>query len=302
MPETTWGGPRTAARPAGPAALRLSRPTARAFPGRRPARLAGTELRFMTDFLASFGEEPDHERHARGGGNSFTDMARELLDGLEHPLPPLDRLVLAYHLPDLSVVEVAGCYLAERCPGGPEVFSVAGQGVGAPFTALRILAGLRRTGGLAEGAVLVLDQSTLPYADPDTRPGDDCAVLVHTAGPDAEAGGPAGDGPAGDGTAPGDAELDFVTERSVDPNTALGELARQAPGVRIVAGRMLADRLDPALRASCDLVEGAADRLCTSAWAALAEHWTPDRYTVIADYDPHSGRLFQAGLRPGAAA
>ncbi|MGW2542461.1 hypothetical protein ACWC5I_16690, partial [Kitasatospora sp. NPDC001574] len=280
-----------------PAPRRQPRRPPGPFPGRRPARLAGTELRFMTDFLASFGEEPDHERHARGGGNSFTDMARELLDGLEHPLPPLDRLVLAYHLPDLSVVEVAGCYLAERCPGGPEVFSVAGQGVGAPFTALRILAGLRRTGGLAEGAVLVLDQSTLPYADPDTRPGDDCAVLVHTAGPDAETA-----GPAGEGMAPGDAELDFVTERSVDPNTALGELARQVPGVRIVAGRMLADRLDPALRASCDLVEGEADRLCTSAWAALAEHWTPDRYTVIADYDPHSGRLFQAGLRPGAAA
>ncbi|WP_327674860.1 hypothetical protein [Kitasatospora sp. NBC_00458] len=295
MPETTWGGPRTAARPDGPGTLRLSRPTARAFPGRRPAGLAGTELRFMTDFLAAFGEEPDHEHYARGGGNSFTDMARELLDGLEHPLPPLEKLVLAYHLPDLSVVEVAGCYLAERCPGGPEVFSVAGQGVGAPFTALRILNGLRLTGGLAAGGVLALDQSTLPYDDPDTRPGGDFAVLIHTGGTGDDASG----GPAGDRT--GVVELDFVSERSVDPDAALQGLARRLPGARIVAGRTLADRLDPALRAAYDLVEGPADRRCTSAWAALAEHWTPERYTVVADYDPHSGRLFEAGLRPGAA-
>ncbi|MFC8453502.1 hypothetical protein [Kitasatospora sp. NPDC057223] len=289
MPETTYRDPRAAARPAGPGTLRLSRPTARVFPGRRPAELAGLGLKFMTDFLAAFGEEPDHEQYARGGGNSFTDMARELLDGLDRPLPPLDTVLLAYHLPDLSVVEVAGCYLAERCPGRPEVHSVAGQGVGAPFTALRILAGLRLAGTLSDGAVLVLDQSTLPYPDPDTHagPATDCAVLVRSdgAGEDEEEG----------------AELDFLDERVVDPNTALRALARQTPGARIVVGRMLADRLDPGLRSDLDLVEGPGDRLCTSAWAALAEHWTPERYTVVADYDPYSGRLFQAGLRPGAA-
>jgi hypothetical protein len=293
MPETTYRDPRAGARPAAPGTLRLSRPVARVFPGRPPAGPTGIDLRFMTDFLAAFGEEPDHERYARGGGNSFTDMARELLDGLDRPLPPLDRILLAYHVPDLSVFEVAGCYLAERCPGQPEVHSVAGQGVGAPFTALRILSGLRLAGTLSEGAVLVLDQSTLPHLDPDThaRPITDCAVLMHSGCADGDE-----DGDEAEGV-----ELDFVDERVVDPDAALRALARRTPGARIVVGRMLADRLDPGLRSDCDLVEGPGDRLCTSAWAALAEHWTPERYTVVADYDPYSGRLFQAGLRPGAA-
>jgi hypothetical protein len=226
-------------------------------------------------------------------------MARELLDGLDRPLPPLDTVLLAYHVPDLSAVEVAGCYLAERCPGRPEVFSVAGQGVGAPFTALRLLSGIRAAGRPAAGAVLVLDQSTLLYSDPDTDavPITDCAVLVRTGGDSGEGG---TDGAGGLDGADG-LDLDFVAERTVEPNAALRDLARRRPGARIVVGRMLADRIDPRLRSDCDLVEGPRDRLCTSAWAALAEHWTHDRYTVVADYDPHSARLFLAGLRPGAA-
>ena len=288
MQQPTHAPPRAAARPDGTTTLRLGRPAARAFPGRRPAALGGVELRFMTQFLAAFGEEPDHERHAAGGGNSFTDMARELLDGLDRPLPPLDKVVLAYHVPDMSVVEVAGCYLAGRWPGNPEVFSVSGQGVGAPFTALRILSRMHSAGDVAEGAVLVLDQSTLPYFDPDlhTGPSSDCAVLLRS------------DGAGGDDTM----ELDFVDERVAGPDTALRLLADHGPQAGIVVGRMLAERLDPPLRPGPDLVAGAPDRLCTSAWAALAEHWTPDRYTVVADYDPHSGRLFRAGFRPGAAA
>ncbi|MFJ6215525.1 hypothetical protein ACIQGZ_19680 [Streptomyces sp. NPDC092296] len=288
MRETTYGERRAAVRPDGLGALRLSRPAARVFPRRPPAGLTGLELQFMTDFLAAFGAEPDHERYAGGGGNRFTEMARELLDGLERPLPPLGRMLLAYHVPDMSIVDVTGCYLAERCPGRPEVFSVSGQGVGAPFTALRMLSAIRRAGSAAESAVLVLDQSTLPYLDPDThaRPISDCAVLLRSdcAGEDEGA------------------DVDFLAEQVVDPTVALRELARRRPEARIVVGRMLAERLDPGLSSDCDLVEGERDRLCTSAWAALAEHWTQDRYTVVADYDPHSGRLFQVGLRPGAAA
>lgn len=273
--------------PAGPGPLRLARPAGRAFPRRGPAALAGVELRFMTDFLSAFGERPDHDLYARGGGNGFIAMAGELLDGLA-PLPELDHVLLAYHVPDMKVVEVAGCYLAERCPGGPEVLSVSGQGVGAAFTALRVLRGLRLSGRGDQGAVLVVDQSTLPYPDPDIVAGRDrdCAVLLRTE-------------PA---CAADAVEVDFLAEQDVaDPNAALEELARERPEARIVVGRMLADRLGPRLRDGDALTVGPADQLCTSAWTALGEHWTSDRYTVVADYDPYSGRLFQAGLRPGAA-
>jgi hypothetical protein len=316
MLPTTHAPPRTAGRPPdGARTLRLARPAARGFPD-RPASLTGIELKFMTQFLAAFGEEPDHQRYARGGGNSFIAMTRELLDSLDRPPAAADRVVLAYHLPDMSVVEVAGCYLAERYPGNPEVFSVSGQGIGAPFTALRILDRTHATGGLHEGAVFVLDQSTLPYFDADahTEPRGDGVVLLRT------------DNAQADGTAIGDdpgatMELDFLDERVAGPDAALrllldgahanghgGATARghangrgQEPPERIVVGRTLAELLDPAPFAGHDLVVGAPDRLCTSAWAALADHWSPDRYTVVADYDPHSGRLFRAGLHSGAA-
>ncbi|MGV9943177.1 hypothetical protein [Streptomyces sp. NPDC003401] len=296
MRPTTHAPPRAAMRPPdGARTLRLARPATRSFPD-RPASLTGVELKFMTQFLAAFGAEPDHERYARGGGNSFTVMTRELLDSLDRPPAAADRVLLAYHLPDMSVVEVAGCYLAEYYPGKPEVFSVSGQGVGAPFTALRILDRTHTAGGLHEGAVFVLDQSTLPYFDPDAHaePHGDSAVLLRT------------DNAEGDD--PGAVmELDLLDERVTGPGAALtlllgdGHEQGQEPRARIVVGRTLAELLDPEPLTGHDLIVGAPDRLCTSAWAALAEHWSPDRYTVVADYDPHSGRLFRAGLRPGAA-
>jgi hypothetical protein len=212
-------------------------------------------------------------------------MCGELLDGLDRVLPPQDVVLLAYHLPDLQVTEVAGSYVAYRCPGNPAVFSVAGQGVGAPFTALRILDAMSRSDRVAEGAVFVLDQSTVPFRDRDThdRSVTDCAVLLCTE-------------PTGTGET---VLLDFLDERTVaDPSDVLDQLGHGLPQPLIVIGRMLADRLDAGSCVRRGVIDGPPRHLCTSAWAALAEHWSPDRYTIVADYDPHAGRLFQAGLRP----
>jgi hypothetical protein len=265
--------------------MRLARPAVRRFAGRdRPAPTA-TELRFITESLAAVDREPDLDRYAAGGGNSFTRMCGELLDGLDGTLPPLDAVLLAYHLPDLAVIEVAGAYVAHRCPGDPAVFSVAGQGVGSPFTALRVLDSMRRAGTLTDGAVVVLDQSTVAYrdADPHGRPAGDCAVLVC-------AGSTAGE----------DVLLDYLDERPADdPADALDAAVRRLARPRILVGRTLADRLDAPFRDRYDVVDAPAHHLCTGAWAELAAHWPVDRYTVVADYDPHAGRLFQAGLRPG---
>jgi hypothetical protein len=283
MPTTTQV--RTSAGP--PGAVWLRRPSVRVLPERPDPEPSTVDSRFLSDYLAEFGLKPDWELYTRGGGNSFVHMSRELLDGLDRPLPALDVALLAFHLPDMKVVEVAGSYLAGRCAGSPAVFSVAGQGVGAPFTALHILSCMRLAGELANGAVFVLDQSTIPYRDPDTHDGavrDRVALLcTDTVGAD------------------GAAVLDFIDEQPVaDPADALVTLTHRLPGVRIVAGRMLADRLDPAFRARHGIVVGARRGLCTSAWAGLDEHWPRDQYTVVADHDPHAGRLFQAGLRPGA--
>jgi hypothetical protein len=268
--------------------LRLGRPAVRTFGRRRRPEPTARELVFMTDLLAEFGMRVDLERYARGGGNSFIDMCAELLDGLDRALPPLETVLLAFHIPDLNLVEVAGSYLAGRCSGDPAVFSVAGQGVGAPFTALRILDCMRPVGDAA-GAVLTLDQSTVPYPDPDPEcePVRDCAVLLCTDPADTR-----------------DAvTLEFLDERRIaGPADLADALATRTAPDRLVVGPALARRLDPRVRARYDVVEGPPGHLCTSAWAALAEHWPDDRYTVVADFDPHAGRLFQAGLRPGCGA
>ena len=269
--------------------LRLNRPAVRTYAG-RSRELTAVEARHTADFLAGFDLDSDLDLYAAGGGNSFISMSRQLIDGLAEPLPRMDTVLLAYHLPDLQFIEVAGCYLAERCPGGPAVFSVSGQGVGAPFTALRILSHLSLPGDTTCGAVVVLDQSTAAYRDPEVHdaPIGDCAVMLtaDTCGADG----------AGSGVV-----LDFVEEhRAADPADLLDALADRFPELRIVAGHALAKRLDPEFRTRHGIVEGEANRLCTSAWAALAENWPCDRYTVVADYDSHEGRLFQAGLRPGA--
>ena len=259
----------------------LRRPAVRAFADRVtvPSTVGS---RFMTDYLAEFGVRPDWDLHARGGGNSFIQMSTELLAGLD--LPPLDAAVLAYHLPDLKVVEVAGCFLTEHCDGSPTVFSVAGQGVGAPFTALRILRSMQVAGELRDGAVFVFDQSTIPYRDPDTHDNDirDSAVLLCT------------------GTDDG-AVLDFVSEKPViDLVAALTVALQQNPDARVVAGHLLASRLGDDFLTRHGIVAGPSRQLCTSAWAAVTENWPVDSVVVVADYDPHAGRLFQAGLRPGA--
>ncbi len=274
-------------------ALRIDRPLVRDFGDRPPPELASYEHAVMEGMLADFGLTPDPDRRAQGHGNCFAQMGAELLDALDRPMPPLDLLVLAYHLPDLLVADVAACALIERC-GTVETagFSVSEQGVGAPFTALRIVSALRAPGGATgtetgtgSAAVLVLDTSTSLYHDPDTHdvPIDDCAVLLRT------------DPREGEG-----AVLDFVDEIAVDDvDAALGDLCRRHPAAQVVIGRTLAEHLDAAPHAAAEVAPaGGARRLCTDAWAALAERWPLDRPTIVADYDPHAGRLFSAGFRP----
>ncbi|MEY9933901.1 hypothetical protein ABH926_008564 [Catenulispora sp. GP43] len=266
------------------ATLRLSRPIARSFPSRRPEPLRDLDRRIFEDLSKSFGELLDDELYARGGGHSFIDMAGELLDSLDGPLPPLERLLLAYHIFDSCPLEVAGCYIANRYPGAPEVHSVSGQGVGAGFTALRILQAPSRAAP-EKGAVLVIDQTTLPFRDRDLHsdPIIDAAVLLTSGDADAML------------------ELESLTEGiALDPGTALRAHAAQDPDLLIIMGRELCKRLRPLSNGDfgTQFVAGAADQLCTSAWAALADHWDPDRRILVADFDPCAERLFEAWLRP----
>jgi len=254
--------------------VRLDRPTTRYFDERVPPDVPAYEFDIMAGLLADYELSLEPGQLPLGRGNTFAQMGGELLDALDRPLPAPDVLVLAYHLPDLHVADVAACALAERCGGASASFSVSEQGIGAGFTALRILRGLRNAGTAADGAVMVFDQSTSFYHDADTHdlPITDTAVLLRT------------DPKPGAG-----AVLEFLDESAVDDATdGLRDLMHRYPDADLIIGRGLAaSEADPR-------------RLCTDVWASLAERWPLNRLTLVADYDRHAGRLFAAGLRPEA--
>jgi hypothetical protein len=254
--------------------LRLARPIVRTFPRRAKVEPPPPEWqRFMADFCAAYDLDFDLARYTNGDGHSFAEMAQALLADLDQPLPELDAVLLAHHVPDTKVFEIAGCHLTELCPGDPVAFSVSGQGIGAPFTALRILTSMRQTDDLREGAVFILDQSSLPYKDPDTP--DHGNPIPHNGAAQARHNPDVRDSHSGavrdshDGaledsspgapqdravllcTDPAGAILDFVDDTPVtDPTSALETLHQHFPDARIVVGRNLANHTLAANRGS----------------------------------------------------
>lgn len=104
------------------------------------------------------------------GERSFVAMGGELLAGTpagggQHApgasgptlLRPLDYLVVAHEAYDAAPAGLAAGFLAEACPGEPRAFSIADQGIGAPFSGLKVLDRIHRSGGLSDAALFVLD-------------------------------------------------------------------------------------------------------------------------------------------------
>ncbi|MES4903269.1 MULTISPECIES: hypothetical protein [unclassified Streptomyces] len=103
-------------------------------------------------------------------GRSFVAMGGELLAGAPGDggqdvpgssgpgLPrPLDYLVVAHEASDAAPAGLVAGFLADACPGEPRAFSVADQGIGAPFSGLKVLDRIHRGGGPVDAALFVLD-------------------------------------------------------------------------------------------------------------------------------------------------
>ncbi|MCX5391925.1 hypothetical protein [Streptomyces sp. NBC_00094] len=287
--------------------------------------LVGCAPGLMEVALASHRLSVDDELLARRG-NGFITMSERLLGGWEGTWPETDAVFLTYRAPDLVTHDVAGCYLAERLPGTPVPLAVADQGVGAPFTALRIADAMVRCGELSHGALFVLDQNaTADWHDPlgGAAPRDtDAAVLM------------------GLGST-GGARVEHVRERTVDdPRQGLRDLLGEFPGVRVVAGDALLAGTDtetgsgsgtstgsgsgsstgsgtgtstgPGTGTStgpgtaADAESGAlgavsgvpAGHDCTGVWAALAARWPLAEAVVLADYEPAARRLYSCLVTP----
>ncbi|MYR81674.1 hypothetical protein K7395_09010 [Streptomyces filamentosus] len=258
-----------------PAGIQMSGVRGKVFT-HRGEPLVGRTHGLMELALADHRMAVDGDLAARRG-NGFVSMSEALLAEGEATGPALDAVFLAYRSPDLITHDVAGCYLAERLPGTPVPLAVADQGVGAPFTALRIAASMARSGELTQGALFVFDQNSTGWHEPfgrDTPVDTDAAVLLTF-----EA---------------GDAGVRNITERRTeDPANALGELRGDHPAVPVLAGAGLRAHVPDA-----DGPPAGAGRDCTSVWFALADRSPLRQPVLLADYDRVTGRLHSCLVAP----
>jgi hypothetical protein len=99
----------------------------------------------------------------RHGGQSYGEMAAEVMAEIVAPGERIDVLVLAYAIPDVTPGRATATYLSHICPGNPLAFAISDQGRAAAFTGLRLLREYARSGGSERGLLIVVEQAGLPY-------------------------------------------------------------------------------------------------------------------------------------------
>jgi hypothetical protein len=265
------------------AGLRLAGVTGQVFWTRREP-LNSVDTRLAAETLAAYGRAEELESALAQRGNSFAAMSESLL-AAPGPWPPgptaeADAIILAYQVPDLFTYDVAGCYLTQRFAGSPVPFSVAEQGPGATFTALRIADAMCRMGELSRGALFAFDQNAAVWeAREEVQRLPDSAVLLWL-------------GAAGPARV---AELAEVQD--ADPQDAVAAMLARSPRAHVLAGQALAGRLGR-LAADRRVAAAPPGHLFTSAWMSLAGRWPITAPTVIADCDHATGRLYYCLLVP----
>jgi hypothetical protein len=118
---------------------------------------------FMADLGRPWGLPWRPEVMAAGLGQTYGEMAEELLPEIVRPDEPVDVLVVAFGVHDVRPGRSAATYLSSICPGEPNAFAICEQGTLAPFTALRLLRSYAATGAAGRGVLVVAEQSTLHY-------------------------------------------------------------------------------------------------------------------------------------------
>ncbi|MGW4828899.1 hypothetical protein ACWEOG_15055 [Amycolatopsis japonica] len=229
--------------------------------------------RFLADLVEPFGSKVDEERWQRGAHVSHKALTDRLLEaeGVRTSRPQL--IIVTHALPDVLPFTAVAPYLAHRLDVTATTFSVAQQGLAAPFTALRIVAAYQRSGRCEEAVVAILEQTTLPTPHPLVDDGglvDSGAALVL-------------------GTDPG------PRLASVSSGGTVGELLEphREPGTLVVLGPWVTETVEAE-----DVHRVAPGSYCTSVWLALAGNWPAWQETygkvALCDTDPVSGRSHAA--------
>lgn len=261
------------------AGLRLCGITGNVFRERREP-LTGWNPEHTRETLRAYGRESELGEFLARKGNSFIAMSEDLLRRCGEPEPDADAIFLAYQTPDLFYPDVAGCYLTQRFTGSPVPLSVAEQGPGAAFTALRIADGMCRLGELRRAALFAYDQNAeLWEVGHEASDLPDSAVLLLLG-------------------ARGSVRVqELASRQSTDPADDLAQFLAARPEPRVLAGRTLLTRLG-ALAGQRRVLHAAGEHVFTSAWMSLAGLWPLTGPVLVADYHAFTSRLYTCLLVP----
>lgn len=268
-------------------ALRLRTAAAVVRPAPQQYRPDEEILQYYRDLLGPRGGELDENLARRGTNIAFTDLAERALRAAPGAAPSSpDLLVLAYALHDLHPLTTVSSRLNHLLGGRSRSFAVSEQGLGAPFTALRIVQSYARSERCGSAALFVLEQSTYPYPVPfagQHRLTDSGVYLLFDED--------------GDGWEP----CGLYTER--DPGGLRRLLRTMPPGSLVVAGPWTNTAVLDGTGLSCHRV--APGSYATSVWAALASHhqqWAGRyRHLVLCDTDVRHGVSRVAAFTGSAA-
>ncbi|WP_216906632.1 hypothetical protein [Nocardia noduli] len=192
-----------------------------------------------------------------------------------------DLALLAFALPDSRPYLTAVTHLNRLTGGRAHSLAVTGQGLGSPFTALRIAMSYERSGRTSKSVVAILESATPDVSDRPDRVKSDSGVLLTF------------DTTAGHRRV----EEIFTLNRAEAPRFA--GLVSDTGRLLVVTGPTADPAITPDDRVHVH--RASEGSYCTSVWLALAsnrERWEAD-YDVIAlfDTDPHTGVSHGAILR-----
>ena len=224
------------------------------------------------------------------GGQSYGEMAEELIAAVVPAGAPVDLLVLAYSIHDVQPGRATATYLSSVCPGTPLSFAICDQGSAAAFTGLRIAQDYQADpAGTGRVLLIVLEQAALPYPVAAPRPARHRGVaLLFEREVVAGAAGPR---LVGLRQRPGLAAAEVAQQAAAD----LAELSADYRQVRVLANPALAGAW-PEQPADLGPADQPATGLCWRLLDELADG-QPD-LVVAADYDPDLGYLCLAAFEP----
>ncbi|MFJ5543020.1 2-hydroxy-acid oxidase [Micromonospora chalcea] len=289
---------------------------------------------YLTDLTRPYGlRVPDglFDAPSAALGQSYGEMAAELIPAVVPPDEPVDLLVLAFAVHDMLPGRATAAYLSHVCPGTPMSFALCDQGSAAAFTGLRIA----REYGCRRALLLTVEQAVLPYDAAVAVPARHRAVaMLYSAAADdsARTGGDSGTGGDDSGTGNGDSgtgggEADGGIGDGPERIglgagarvTGLRQHADVGPGdVAALAAaevrELTAGRTDVAVVLGADLAAawpgpgghavttGPRRQPSTGVWWALLDRLAGDaarpRPVVVADYEPGLNYLSVVALAP----